>query len=238
MKTVTYEHRDGLAFVRLDDGKANALNLVFLAAIHEALNEAEKTNTPVVIYGRPGVFSAGFDLKELGAGEETACRLLRAGAELCLRLLAFPRPVIAACTGHAYPMGAFMLMSSDYRLGAEGAFKIGMNEATIGLVVPSFAIELARSRLTPAAFNRTVLTGAMFSPTEAAVAGLLDEVCAPNELMAAAARKGGELAALPAGAHAQTKRRLRAPLMDKIRHAIDSELNVEALRAVRSAAAG
>lgn len=238
MQTVTYEHRDGLAFVRLDDGKANALTLAFLDAIHSALDEAEKAAVPVVISGRPGVFSAGFDLKELGAGEEAACRVLRAGADLCLRLLDFPRPVIAACTGHAYPMGAFMLMSSDYRLGAEGAFKIGMNEATIGLVVPSFAIELARSRLTPAAFNRTVLTGAMYSPAEAAVAGFLDEVCGPNELIAAATLKGRELAALPAGAHTQTKRRLRAPLMNKIRHAIDNELNVEALRAVRSAAAG
>ena len=80
--------------------------------------------------------------------------MVKAGAELALRILSFPTPVVAACQGNAYPMGAFLIMSSDHRLAAEGDYLIGMNEVAIGLTVPRFAIEIARQRLTPAYFSR------------------------------------------------------------------------------------
>jgi enoyl-CoA hydratase len=112
--------------------------------------------------------------------------MMKLGAELALRLLSFPTPVVAACNGHALPMGAFLLMSSDIRIAAEGVYGIGMNEVAIALTVPRFAIEIARNRLTPAYFNRTVTTGQMLPPAEAAVAGFVDWTVPADELDAAA----------------------------------------------------
>ena len=235
--SVKLELIGGVAVIGIDDGKVNALNLALLQQINDALESAEALNTGVVIIGRPGILSAGFDLKQMMTEDSVACSLLRAGAELCLRLMTFRRPVVSACTGHAYPMGAFLLLSSDYRIGADGPFKIGMNEAKIGLVMPTFAFELARWRLTPPAFNKTILTGEMFTPNEAVSAGFLDEVCDANALASVAISKAAELSAMPANAHVQIKRKLRAPLLEAIRHAIDTELTEDAFRAARLAVA-
>ena len=238
MEPVTLQLANGVALVVIDDGKVNALSLPLFRQINTVLDSVEAANVPVVISGRPGIFSAGFDLKQMASGDEAACGLLVAGAELCLRLLNFRRPVVAACSGHAYPMGAFMLLSSDYRVGADGAFRIGLNEAKIGLVTPRFALDLARWRLTPPAFNKTVLTGAMFSPSEAVTAGFLDEVCSASCLTSIAIARAQELSAMPADVQVQIKRKLRAELIDAMRSAIDAELNVETLQAGRRVVAG
>ena len=107
----------------------------------------------VVLQGRPGCFSAGFDLQTLAGHRRTAFTLLRLGASLAERILSFPAPVVVACTGHAFPAGAFLLMAADTRLGADGPFRLGLNEVRIGLTLPWFAIVLARHRLTPAHFD-------------------------------------------------------------------------------------
>ena len=62
--------------------------------------------------------------------------LLGAGADLGLRLYAAPIPVVMGCTGHALAMGAILLFCGDVRIGAEGPFKLGMNEVAIGMPVP------------------------------------------------------------------------------------------------------
>ena len=116
--------------------------------------------------------------------------MVKAGAELALRILSFPTPVVAACQGNAFPMGAFLIMSSDHRIAAEGNYRIGMNEVAIGLTVPRFAIEIARQRLTPAYFSRVVMTAEMFGPVEAVTAGFFDRVV-PAEDLDRSARGGG-----------------------------------------------
>ena len=116
--------------------------------------------------------------------------MVKAGAELALRILSFPSPVVAACQGNAYPMGAFLIMSSDHRIAAEGDYRIGMNEVAIGLTVPRFAIEVARQRLTPAYFSRVVMTAEMFGPAEAVTAGFFDRVVPADRLEKAGGRDG------------------------------------------------
>ena len=128
MGLLTTEIRDDVAVIALDDGKANALSPDMIAAIHGALDVAEKEAKAAVITGRPGRFSAGFDLKVLGGGElEAAVSLVTAGGELFLRFLEFPLPIVVGCTGHAIAAGAIALMTADYRVGARGDFKIAMN---------------------------------------------------------------------------------------------------------------
>jgi enoyl-CoA hydratase len=121
-------------------------------------------------------------------------------------------------------MGAFLMLSADWRIGAEGQWRVGMNEVQIGLTIPFFALEIARQRLTPAYFNRTALTAEMFVPTEALKAGFLDEVTSPADLAAAVAAAVERMEKLDGGAHAATKLRARAGAIAAIRAAIDQEL--------------
>ncbi len=111
---------DGIAWITLDDGKANALSEERIGEIDRALDAAEKAGAVAVLRGRVGIFSAGFDLATFKRGADATTAMLRAGAELYLRLLAFPHPVLTVCTGHAYPAGAFVMLSADSRLGVAG----------------------------------------------------------------------------------------------------------------------
>ena len=155
----------------------------------------------VLLRGRPGCFSAGFDLGVFQGPQEDALLMLTLGATLAERILRFPAPVAAACTGHAFPAGAFLLMAADTRIGADGPFKLGLNEVRIGLTLPLFAIVLARHRLTPSHFDHATVTGTMFDPAGAREAGLLDAVVSPDELDAVALAAAEDLArAGPAGA--------------------------------------
>jgi enoyl-CoA hydratase len=133
-------------------------------------------------------------------------------------------PVAVACTGHAFPAGAFLLMAADTRVGADGPFKLGLNEVRIGLTLPWFAVVLARHRLTPAHFDHAAVTGAMLDPQTAREAGLLDAVVPPDELDAFALAVARDLTALDRRAHAATKLRVRGPVLEQLRHAIATEL--------------
>src|ERR1700679_2164148 len=172
---VSYHCDDAIATITIDDGKVNALSLAVLAELDAALSRAEQDDAVVILAGRDGVFSAGFDLPVLRGGGPDALAMLRAGFELAARLLAFPRPVVIACTGHAVAMGVFLLLCGDYRVGAAGPYKITANEVAIGLTMPRAAVEICRQRLTPAHFNRAVILAEAFTPGGAVAAGFLDQ---------------------------------------------------------------
>ena len=234
---VSYELRDGVAQIILDDGKVNAMSLAMLTEIGAALSRAEADADAVILRSRrPGIFSAGFDLKVFAAGDITgSLEMVRAGAELALRLMSFPLPTIGVMEGHAYPMGTFLLLACDVRLGARGPHRMGLNEVAIGIAPPGFAIELARSRLHPAWLSRTVTTGEMYEPEEAAVAGFLDRVVAPEQIEAALTEITTSLRAIHKPSHATAKKRLRGPVMEAMRAAIARELTLEAYQASSAA---
>lgn len=217
------ELRDGVARINMNDGKVNALSTTLLAELDAALDVAEHEGAVVVLRGRDGMFSAGFDLPTFKRGVEATVEMLSAGASMIRRLLAFPRPVLTVCTGHAYPAGAFLMLSSDVRLGVAGPWRIGLNEVAIGLTLPHFAVELARHRLTPPGFAR-VATGSMFGPEDAARFGYLDRVVAPEALEEAVNEEAVRLRALDMPSFAATKLRINAAAIAAIGGAADAEL--------------
>jgi enoyl-CoA hydratase len=221
---VTYDHTDLVSTLTMDDGKVNVFSIPMLQALHEAFDQAERDETVVLLRGRPGYFSAGFDLGVFKGPQEDALLMLTLGATLAERILTFPAPVAVACTGHAFPAGAFLLMAADTRIGADGPFKLGLNEVRIGLTLPWFAIVLARHRLTPAHFDHATVTGSMFDPRGAREAGLLDAVVGPDELDAVALSAAEDLAEVDRHAHAATKLRVRQCVLEELRSAIDGEL--------------
>jgi enoyl-CoA hydratase len=115
-------------------------------------------------------------------------------------------------------------MSSDHRIAAEGDYRIGMNEVAIGLTVPRFAIEIARQRLTPAYFSRTVMTGEMFGPAEAVTAGFFDRLVPADRLEQSAEEAAQALAAINLAAYAATKARARGAVIKLIREVIDADI--------------
>src|SRR5690606_27819649 len=148
-----------------------------LAELDAALDRAQADRAIVVLTGREGVFSAGFDLPTLQAGGPDAVAMVRAGFELAHRLLSFPTPVVIACSGHAVAMGLFLVLSGDHRIGVKGAsHKIVANEVAIGLTLPRAAIEICRERVDRSHLTRVLTLAETFSPDSAVGTGLLDAV--------------------------------------------------------------
>jgi len=220
---IRYSLDGPVASITLDDGKVNVLSSRMLAGINAALDRAAADNAVVVLTGRPGVFSAGFDLPVLRAGGTKAAAMLRAGFDLAERVLSFPMPVLIACTGHAVAMGAFLVLSGDYRIGAAGQYKITANEVAIGLTLPRAAVEICRQRLSPAHFNRATTLAEVFTPAGAVEAGFLDQVVSAAELDQVARSVAADLATLDMTAHAATKLRARMQALVAIREAIEQD---------------
>ena len=214
----TLDIRDGVAWITLDDGKVNAMSLDMLREIEVRLENSAEAGGPIVIKGRKGIFSAGFDLKTFARGPEASQQMFKAGVRVIERMLALPRPIVTVCTGHAYPMGAFLMLCADVRFGVPGDWNIGMNEVAIGLAVPQFAVELARYRLTPAGAMRAS-TGAMFKPEEAARLGYLDYIVGVEDLDAAVREEVQRLGKLDMKSYALTKARLNHPVLVAINKA-------------------
>ncbi len=230
---VTYRCEAGVAHVTMDDGKVNVMSTAMLRDLDAALDRAEQERAMVVLRSaRQGIFSAGFDLKVFASNDPArSLEMVKAGAELALRLMSFPNPTIGVMEGHAFPMGTFLLLACDVRIGAQGNFRMGLNEVAIGIAPPGFAIELARSRLHPAWLSRTVTLGEMFSPEDAVVAGLLDRAVPAAALEGALKEILSTLKGLNVMMHGSAKLRLRKPAIVAMREAIDRELTLEAYQA-------
>jgi enoyl-CoA hydratase len=221
---VRYELDDGVAVVTMDDGKANALSLAMLEALVAALTRAESEAKAMVLAGRAERFSAGFDLKVMMAGPASARELLGKGADALMRLYGAKLPLVIACTGHALAAGALVVLTGDYRVGAQGAYKLGLNEVTIGLPVPVLAMELARDRLSRRALTRATLLGQIYDPEGALAAGYLDSVVAPADVVGTAIAEARKLGAIARAAFTATKQRLRGATIRHITETTAADL--------------
>jgi len=214
---------DDVATITMDDGKVNALSPDMQLEINEALDHAELEGVgAVVIGGNNKVFSGGFDLKVLTGGGEQAVEMLAGGFELAARILAYPKPVGMACTGHSIAMGSFLMLSGDHLLGAP-THRIQANEGSIGLTMPGPALAILRHRLTPAAFQRAVGLAAEFKGESAVAAGYLDELVEADLVRPRAHEVAKGLLSLDARAHKESKLKTRAGVLDEIRTTIAAE---------------
>jgi enoyl-CoA hydratase len=217
---ITYQLEDGIATLTLSNGKVNAISPDVIAAFNAALDQAILDRAIVIITGQPGILSGGYDLKVMTSGPENAINLVAAGSTLARRMLAHPFPIIVACSGHAVAKGAFILLSADYRIGVEGPFSIGLNEVLIGMTMHHVGIELARDRLSNSAFQRSVINGEMFNPAGALNAGFLDQVVAPEALLATAQAVAQQMKKVNMTAHKNTKLKVRKALLETLDAAI------------------
>lgn len=224
MTAVQLTADDDLAVLTIDDGKANALSFEILDAIDRALDAAESAKA-LVLAGRPGRFCAGFDLGVMNADLATAQALVRRGGEIAVRLYMYPRPVVAACTGHALAAGGILLMACDHRVGAAGAFKIGLNEVNIGLPLPAYLCAFAKDRLSRRHLTAATLLAQVFDPESARDVGFIDEVVDADAVVPTASERARSLGAhVNARALAASREPMRGATARFISEGFDSDL--------------
>ena len=228
---VTYRRGESIAVITMDDGKVNALGPTMQQALNEALDDADRDEVgALVIAGNQRVFSAGFDLKILTAGQvQPAIDMFKGGFELSHRLLSYPKPVVMACTGPAIAMGSFLLCSGDHRIAAPG-YTIQANEVAIGMVLPHAALAIMKLRLTPSAYQQAVGLSKTFFGESALAAGFIDEIDLPEAVLGRAQEAALEFTKLNLGAHAASKLRARADALTELRariNAVPAEFGVQ-----------
>ena len=213
----TYELLDNVAVIAMDDGKANAFGPNMIAAVDGLLDRAEDEAKAVVLTGRPGILSGGFDLRVIRGGDPAAASAMSlAGAKLMMRLYGHPQPLVIAAPGHAVALGAFCLLTADYRVGAGGDFRIGLNETAIGMSLPPFGLMLANARLSKRYLSRAAIGATMFAPGEAKDAGFLDDVVDAEKVREAALEAARDLVALDGAAYAAVKQGLRGEAIAEV----------------------
>ena len=206
----TYLLVDDVAVLTMDDGKANAFSPDMIATVNGLLDQAESEAKVVVLTGRDGIYSGGFDLRVIrGDDPQAAIDMRLSGTRLMMRLYGLPLRLVIAASGHAIALGAFCLLTGDYRIGTAGDFRVGLNETSIGMSLPPFGLMLARERLSKRYLTRATMAATMFSSAEAKDAGFLDDVAPKGELRERALDVARSYLSLDGVAYASVKQALR-----------------------------
>lgn len=234
---LTIERRGDVSVLHLDDGKANALSFELIAAIDAAITAAEADDSigAVVLHGRPGRFSGGFDLGVMfGDDLYRIIDLVATGGALVRRLYGASVPVVAACTGHAVAGGALMLLGCDVRVGADIPAKIGLNEVAIKMVLPDWAFTICDDRLSLRHRQRAIANARLTTPRDAVDVGFLDEVVPEDELLDRAVAIAAELAeTLDPRAYLGTLIKLRGGVLTRMDEQIAADRAAGQARAER-----
>jgi enoyl-CoA hydratase/carnithine racemase len=204
------ERRGRVAVVRMEHGKANALDSAFCRGMGELFRGFEADPAAAfVLTGTGGIFSAGVDLVRLRDGGPSGASAFTADLEFLYGALAkVPKPVVAAVNGHAVAGGCILVQGCDWRVMAEGKGTIGVPELRVGVPFPPVVFELMRAAVAPPVLRSLVYLGGTRGPADALAAGLVDEVCPAGTLLDRAVEVAERLASVPPVSFAIAKRQL------------------------------
>ena len=221
------DHDGGVRVLTLDRPPANALDETLLRDLDGAFDAAGRDDAvrALVLTGAGAFFSAGFDLGAPRRDAAAAAALRVLYRDVHLKLLAFPKPTLAQLAGHATAGGLVLVLACDYRLGAEGDYRIGLNEVAIGASFPRAAFEIVRLRLAHARAAELLLGAALYPASQAVRLGVVDELLAADALAATVLRRAARMGAFPRDAYAHTKTLL---VEDAIRRTMHESPDAEA----------
>ena len=220
-KIATFKKEEDISIITLDDGKANVFSSEMSQQVNDCLDQVETEKGCLIITGKEGMFSAGLDLKTIQSGDmEKILDMSSSAFKLLARIFSFPRPVIAACSGHGIALGTFLICCCDYRIGIKGDFMLGANEMRTNMVIPTPILELIKFRVNNSHKYRAVLGAEMYTLEKAKEAGLMDDVVNPENLMQAAMEKAKDLATMGHPSYSLTKELFIAEPMSKINEAM------------------
>ena len=217
---------EDVSIITLDDGKANVFSTQMSETLNSLLDQVPEDKGSLLITGKPGLFSAGFDLKTISGGDpKAAVEMTTAGFRLLSRVYSFPRPVIAASSGHAIALGAFLLCCADYRIGAKGNSIVQANETRNGMSNPTPILEISKSRILKNHWYRAILNAEAYSISDSIDAGDLDEVVNPEDLMSKSLEVAKDLATLSHPHYKLTKDLDQKEILSRINSSIDEMAN-------------
>ena len=217
---------EDVSIITLDDGKANVFSTQMSETLNSLLDQVPEDKGSLLITGKPGLFSAGFDLKTISGGDpKAAVEMTTAGFRLLSRVYSFPRPVIAASSGHAIALGAFLLCCADYRIGAKGNFIVQANETRNGMSIPTPILEISKSRILKNHWYRAILNAEAYSISDSIDAGYLDEVVDAEDLMSKSLEVAKDLATLSHPHYKLTKDLDQKEILSRINSSIDEMAN-------------
>ena len=202
----TLEKIDDVSVISLDDGKVNVFSIEMLEAINNCLNDVPKDSGSLVIKGKEGIFSAGFDLKTFASGDmEKISKMSDLGMRFMYDIFTFPRPVIAALSGHTIAMGLFVACGCDYRIGLKGDFVTQANEVRNNMDIPTSIMQIAASRISKKHAYSVLLHADPYPFPKAVDAGIIDELVDESDFEARVMEKAIDLATLGHPHYEKTK---------------------------------
>ena len=228
---VTLSKENDISIIKLDDGKANAFSYDMLSQVNDLLKKVPRDSGALVITGREGLFSGGFDLKTLATGDmEKITKMVQLGYRLLLELFSFDRPIVAAVSGHSIALGLFVTCSADYRIAIDGKYVCQANEVRNNMDIPTQIMEIIRARVNKKYFYSAVYHSDAYSVQDSIEVGYIDEVVSEDQFMERVMEKAKELATLPHPFYANTKKTAQDDVRQKIADAIDKYENLAGLK--------
>jgi len=227
VKKMQYSIEDRIAQIRFDDGKMNVMNWEFFSELSDCLDQAQADCAQALIFtARPGVFSAGLDLKllpTLSIAEQF--KFQKTFATIMLRIYLFPIPTIAAYVGHSIAGGAILSYACDRFMAVEGPYKIQINEIANNMVLPSWILMICRSSVPPGFWKEALLHAHIYTPREAFEKGIVDDLIAENgDVLEAAKAYARDLFRLSVPMYAASKRFMRQKEVDEVMAVFEKEL--------------
>ena len=217
---------DGVLTVTMDDGAKNAFDPDAFDALLAAFDEARDDVQAFVVTGRPGVLTAGLNVKFMAsAGRDGVRDLLTRFGRTWMRIWTEPRPTVLAATGHCLAAGTMLAMACDHAVAAEGEFAWGLTETQIDFELPEFGLALARANMRRDRLEDLLLPGRRVGPAEAVECGFADELVAGEDVLGRAQEVARSLAALPPRAYAGTKRRLRQDTAEAVLARLEGDIH-------------
>jgi enoyl-CoA hydratase len=224
MKMIVRSQHEGILTLRLAHGKASALDVELLDALLREMDQVADDTRAVILTGTGSIFSAGVDLFRLTREDaDYVQRFLPRLSRFVRALFSLPRPVVAAANGHAIAGGCVMVLAADARLMADGAARIGIPELLVGVPFPAAALAVVRFAVPCDKIQSLIYTGRTLLPHDALATGLIDEVVAPDDLLARANDVARQLALIPPPVFRLTKQSLRAEALERIERASDAQ---------------
>jgi len=223
MDTINIIKKEKYAILQLDRGKGNAINMQMMQEVVKACDQLadDEEVRGVVLVGKPPIFSVGLDVKELlSLDKDGANTFFELFQEMMLKMVSFPKILIAAVTGHSPAGGCIMAIACDYRVMGEGDFTIGLNEVPVGIMVPPHVFEMYSFWIGKRNAYHNFLEGRLLNPAEALAQGLVDAVVPMEEVLAWAESKMRKLLEADPTTLAGVKHNLKMPLI----HAMNEQL--------------
>jgi enoyl-CoA hydratase/carnithine racemase len=223
---ITTIGHDSVRELRLNRPPVNALSLELIVGLHEEIEKAARDGIrALIVSGVPGRFSAGLDVPLLlGLEPPAMADLWRELYALLQAIAASPIPIAAAVTGHAPAGGTVLALFCDWRVMAQGEYKLGLNEVQVGIPLPPVIVAALKRLVGARHAERLAVSGALLSPQEALDIGLVDEVASVEQVVPRAQEWCLRMLALPSEAMTITRREARSDLSSLFGIGLEEEL--------------